>query len=76
MLHYISFGSGSCGNCSYLFTENYGLLIDAGVGIRTLKKHFKDYNIQLSKANSLIITHDHAKSSTCPYIRHKRFMQE
>lgn len=60
MLHYISFGSGSCGNCSYLFTENYGLLIDAGVGIRTLKKHFKDYNIQLSKANSLIITHDHA----------------
>ncbi|MGI6242593.1 MAG: MBL fold metallo-hydrolase [Prevotella sp.] len=60
MLHYISFGSGSSGNCSYLFTENSGLLIDAGVGIRTLKKYFKNYEMQMSNVKNLIVTHDHA----------------
>ncbi|KXB41099.1 metallo-beta-lactamase domain protein [Bacteroidales bacterium KA00344] len=60
MLHYISFGSGSSGNCSYLFTENSGLLIDAGLGIRTLKKYFKNYKIQASNIKNLIVTHDHA----------------
>ncbi|MCQ2220950.1 MAG: MBL fold metallo-hydrolase, partial [Prevotella sp.] len=38
MLNFISFGSGSSGNCYYLATETDRLLIDAGVGIRTLKK--------------------------------------
>ena len=35
MLDFISFGSGSSGNCYYLFTETDGLLIDIGVGIRS-----------------------------------------
>ena len=43
MLNFISLGSGSSGNCYYLYTETEGLLIDAGVGIRTLKKHFREY---------------------------------
>ncbi len=60
MLHYISFGSGSSGNCSYLYTESFGILIDAGLGIRTLKKHFRNYEIQLSNVKSMIVTHDHA----------------
>ena len=41
MLNFISFGSGSSGNCYYLFTPTDGLLIDTGVGLRTLKKNFK-----------------------------------
>jgi phosphoribosyl 1,2-cyclic phosphodiesterase len=60
MLHYISFGSGSSGNCSLLFTETSGLLLDAGLGIRTLKKYIKNYNLHLSYINSLLVTHDHA----------------
>lgn len=60
MLHYISFGSGSSGNCSYLFTENTGLLIDAGLGIRVLKKYFKNYEMQLSHIKNIVVTHDHA----------------
>ena len=39
MLKFISFGSGSSGNCYYIFTEKYGLLIDAGIGIRKMKKY-------------------------------------
>src|SRR3712207_620142 len=60
MLHYISFGSGSSGNCSYLFTETSGLLIDAGLGVRTLKKHLKSFGIQIANIKNILITHDHA----------------
>lgn len=60
MLKFISFGSGSSGNCYYLFTETDGLLIDIGVGIRTLKKYFKDYGLSLSSVHYVLITHDHA----------------
>ena len=60
MLKFISFGSGSSGNCYYLFTETDGLLIDVGVGIRTLRKHFKDYGLNLSHVRRILITHDHA----------------
>lgn len=35
---FISLASGSSGNCYYLGTENNGILIDAGIGIRTIKK--------------------------------------
>ena len=60
MLRFISFGSGSSGNCYYLGTATDGLMIDAGVGLRTLKKHCRDYGIQLSSVRRLLITHDHA----------------
>ena len=60
MLKFISFGSGSSGNCYFLYTENDGLLIDVGVGIRTLKKHFRDYGLSLAKVHHVLVTHDHA----------------
>ena len=60
MLKFISFGSGSSGNCYYLYTETDGLLIDAGVGIRTLNKYFVQYGLSLATVNSVLLTHDHA----------------
>lgn len=60
MLNFISFGSGSSGNCYYLHTATDGLIIDAGIGIRTLKKHFKDYGLNRSLVHNILITHDHA----------------
>ena len=60
MLNFISFGSGSSGNCYFLYTETDGLLIDIGIGIRAIKKHFKDYGIPLSSIHNILITHDHA----------------
>lgn len=60
MLRYISFGSGSSGNCSCLIDEDGGLMIDAGVGIRKLKKAFSEYGLSLSGVHSIMITHDHA----------------
>lgn len=61
MLKFISFGSGSSGNCYYLYTEKEGLLIDTGVGTRMLKKNFHDYGLQfVGGFNAILVTHDHA----------------
>ncbi|MBR5988733.1 MAG: MBL fold metallo-hydrolase [Prevotella sp.] len=60
MLRFISFGSGSSGNCYYLSTATDGLIIDIGVGIRTLKKQFREYGISLNSVRHIFVTHDHA----------------
>ena len=65
MLRFISFGSGSSGNCYLLYTDTDALIIDAGVGIRTLKKHFRDYGLSMSKVRHVLITHDHADHIKC-----------
>ena len=60
MLKFICLGSGSSGNCYCLFTENDGLMIDAGIGIRLLKRSFKEYGLSLSQIHHILVTHDHA----------------
>lgn len=60
MLNFISFGSGSSGNCYLLYTENDALLIDLGIGTRMLRKYFREYGVPLSRVKSVLITHDHA----------------
>jgi phosphoribosyl 1,2-cyclic phosphodiesterase len=35
-------------------------MIDIGIGLRTLKKHCRDYGISLSDVKHVLITHDHA----------------
>lgn len=60
MLRFLSFGSGSSGNCYLLYTETDSLLIDCGVGVRLLNKHFHNYGLQLSMIHNVLITHDHA----------------
>ena len=59
MLSFISLGSGSCGNCYYLFTEDFGLLIDVGIGVRKVKKYFREYGFTLNKVKAVLLTHDH-----------------
>lgn len=60
MLKFISFGSGSSGNCYLLATENDALLIDIGVGLRGLKKDCRNYGVSLSQVHHVLVTHDHA----------------
>ena len=40
-VRFISLASGSSGNCYYIGTEKYGILIDAGIAVRTIKKWIK-----------------------------------
>ncbi|MCC8144504.1 MAG: MBL fold metallo-hydrolase [Tannerellaceae bacterium] len=59
-LSFLSLASGSSGNCYYLGTSEFGILIDAGIGIRTIKKVLKDRSIEFTKIIAVLITHDHA----------------
>lgn len=65
MLRFVSFGSGSSGNCYMLYTDNDALIIDAGVGLRTLKKYCRDFGVSLSHVHYLLVTHDHADHIKC-----------
>ena len=59
-LFFLSLASGSSGNCYYVGTFDYGILIDAGIGIRTIKKVLKDRGIEFEKIMGVLVTHDHA----------------
>lgn len=58
-LRFLSMGSGSSGNCYYIGTGEYGFLIDAGVGVRTVKRELKKHNISFDQIWGIFITHDH-----------------
>ena len=51
---FISLASGSSGNCYYIGTEKYGILIDAGIAVRTIKKGLKEAGISMEMILSLI----------------------
>lgn len=59
-IQFMSLGSGSSGNCYYLGTEQYSILIDAGIGIRSIKKILKEKDLPLERIKAVFITHDHA----------------
>lgn len=58
----MSLGSGSSGNCYYLGDETSGLLLDAGIPIRTIKKSLAAEGISLDSGHirGVLVTHDHA----------------
>ena len=58
-LKFLSLASGSSGNCYYIGTDDYGILFDAGVSIRSLKKILKDNGIGLEQIMAVFITHEH-----------------
>lgn len=58
-MRFISFGSGSSGNCAFLGTETEGVLIDAGVDLIKVSKALADNGIKPESIKGIIITHDH-----------------
>ena len=59
MVKFMSLSSGSCGNCYYLGTEKGGILIDAGVSLRRLKKVLMEYDMDYDSFSAILVTHDH-----------------
>lgn len=59
-LRFISFGSGSSGNCAYIGTpEGEGILIDAGVDDKTVYGTLAKYGITPYNIKGICLTHDH-----------------
>ncbi|MBR1888281.1 MAG: MBL fold metallo-hydrolase [Bacteroidales bacterium] len=59
MMRFVSFSSGSCGNCSLLLGPNSGIMIDAGVGIRRVKKELEALKLSYDNISAILVTHDH-----------------
>ena len=64
MIRFLSFSSGSCGNCYLLLREEAGeapsgILIDAGVSIRRMKKILESVSLDFDCFQSVLVTHDH-----------------
>ena len=56
----MSFTSGSCGNGAYIgFEDGPGILIDAGVSVRRVRRELQDRGVDLSSLAAVLITHDH-----------------
>lgn len=58
-IRYISFSTGSCGNCAYLGTEEAGIILDAGISCRRIRHCLEEAGIDRRSIKAVIITHDH-----------------
>lgn len=63
-MRYISFGSGSSGNCAYIGYDSgegrsTGVLIDAGVEPDIVYEALRDNKIDIRNISGILLTHDH-----------------
>lgn len=56
---FLSFGSGSSGNCSYIGTRDEGVLIDAGVDLTFVEDELRRNGIAMTAPRGIVLTHDH-----------------
>lgn len=59
-LRFMSFGSGSSGNCSYVGTENGGILVDAGVDYENVIEKLRLNGVTPNMIKGVCLTHDHS----------------
>ena len=59
-LRFQSFGSGSSGNCYFIGNASIGLLIDAGIGVRSIRKCLRNLGLDFENLWGVFVTHDHA----------------
>ena len=58
-IRFMSFGSGSSGNCAYVGDERSGFLIDAGVEGAKVENALREKGILMTSVKGIILTHDH-----------------
>lgn len=59
-LKFISFGSGSSGNCAYVGDDTSGFLIDAGVAMENVVNELRRNGIDMRTIRGIVLTHDHS----------------
>jgi len=58
-INFCSLSSGSSGNCYYLGNEFHGILIDAGISARSIRKFLENTGISMQTIMGVLITHNH-----------------
>lgn len=59
-MQYISFSSGSSGNCALVRTGSAALLVDAGLSMRRTKAYLAALGLSLGDLSGILITHEHS----------------
>lgn len=70
---FISFGSGSSGNCAYLGTEKGGILIDAGVDYAKVFETLSENGVNPNQVHGVCLTHDHGDHIRYAYAIARRY---
>lgn len=60
LLYYMSFGSGSSGNSSYVGSRSGGVIVDVGVRADFIEEKLKESGIPMSAVKGVLLTHDHS----------------
>ncbi len=76
-LAFISFGSGSSGNCAYIGTSSGGVLIDAGVDSKYVFEQLARNAVDPATIAGIILTHDHGDHVKYAYaiLRYNKHMK-
>ena len=76
-MRFMSFGSGSSGNCSYIGTPECGLLIDAGIDNNLVTRQLAANGIDIKTIRGILLTHDHSDHVRYAYaiLRYNRHMR-
>ena len=57
MARFLSISSGSNGNCYYIGNEHTALVVDAGIGFRTIKQRLAKAGVDVSSVEMIFVTH-------------------
>ncbi|MCM1109766.1 MAG: MBL fold metallo-hydrolase [Clostridium sp.] len=74
-LMFMSFGSGSSGNCSYVGDGESGILVDAGIDADHVERTLLKNGIDIDSVAGICLTHDHSDHLHYAYTllkRHRR----
>lgn len=76
-IFFMSLGSGSSGNCSYVGDRSSGFLIDAGIDGKKVMLSLRDNGIMPEQVKGIILTHDHHDhiSQAYPLLRAYRHLK-
>ena len=59
-MRYVSFASGSSGNCGLLQGGGVSLLVDAGISLKRIRACLADEGLELGDLNGVLVTHEHS----------------
>lgn len=59
-MRYVSFASGSSGNCGLLRGGGVSLLVDAGISLKRIRACLADEGLELGDLNGVLVTHEHS----------------
>ena len=59
-MEYVSFASGSGGNCALLRGGGVNLLIDAGISMKRIRQGLRSRGLDLEDITAILLTHEHS----------------